>query len=119
MSSSQVGDMKAMREALEAIRNLAYEVQDMNREGDVKTSMPTAWVIDIVSAALSKPPRQCDAGTVEEQEKRFQDFCDDSQVDEDFTSMCARCTLRREKHCELAWAQMPYVAEKGAGNEND
>lgn len=54
------GNAAAMREALEAMRNLAYEVQDMNREGDVKTSMPTAWVIDIVSAALSKPPRNCD-----------------------------------------------------------
>lgn len=53
----EANDRKAMREALEAIRDLAYEVQDMNREGDVKTSMPTAWVIDIVSAALSKPPR--------------------------------------------------------------
>lgn len=61
--------------------------------------------------ALSAPPRNCDVGTAEEQAKRFQDFCDDSQVDEDYTSMCARCTLRREKHCELAWAQMPYEDE--------
>lgn len=55
-----VGNAAAWRKALEDIRNLAYEVQDMNSEGDVKTSMPTAWVIDIVSAALAKTARNCD-----------------------------------------------------------
>ena len=66
----------------------------------------------MIKSALSKPLRNCDVGTAEEQGKRFQEFCDDSQTDEDFCSMCARCSLRKEGHCEIAWAQMPY--EEGA-----
>lgn len=79
------GNAAAMREALEAIRDLAYEVQDMNREGDVKTSMPTTWMIDIVSAALA------DATT----EK---------------SSAVGNAAAMRE--CALVWAQMPYEASE-------
>lgn len=107
------GNAAAMRDALEAIRNLAYEVQDMNREGDnVKTSMPTAWVIDIVSAALSAPPRNCDVGTAEEQDARFGEFCVMRR-----TGSCAGCpdpvggftVANGIRECALVWAQTPYA----------
>ena len=109
--SSAVGNAAAMREALEAIRNLAYEVQDMNREGDgdVRTSVPATWVIDIVSAALAAPPRNCDVGTAEEQDNRMDVYCQ--------TRKCESCPLwdnvNNGVRCEFAWAQMPYEAEEG------
>lgn len=80
----EANDMKAMREALEAVRNLAYEVQDMNKEGDVKTSMPTAWVIDTVNAALSRPPRNCDRFA--DAETARQAWLDDAENWDDFGS---------------------------------
>ena len=66
-------------------------------------------VKEALAKALAIPLRECDVGTAEEQAKRFQEFCDDSQTDEDFCSMCARCSLKKERHCEIVWAQMPYT----------
>ena len=99
------GNAAAMREALEAIRNLAYEVQDMNREGDVKTSMPPTWVIDIVSAALSAPPRQCDVGTAKEPYSRQKKWCESNCSLCDATVTCSECFCK--------WAQTPYAAQEG------
>lgn len=56
----EANNVAAMREALESIRNLAFEVQDMNGEGDAKTSLPPKWVIDVVNFALAAPARNCD-----------------------------------------------------------
>ena len=105
---------EVLREALEELMKFTcnccqerYCEEDVEEEDGQRIPSPCSVIIK-ARAALALPRRQCDVGTAEEQKKRFQDFCDDSQVDEDYTSMCARCTLRREKHCELAWAQMPY-----------
>lgn len=59
-----------------------------------------------IKAALSAPPRNCDVGTAEEQSKRFDAHCRKHMG-------CLTCPLREKdggvpKHCEFAWAQMPY-----------
>lgn len=60
-----------------------------------------------VDAALAAPPRNCDVGTAEEQDKRFTyQFC---RVG---IEGCIRCKLNTLKHrgntCGIHWAQMPY-----------
>lgn len=58
--------------------------------------------------ALAKPPRNCDVGTAEEQDKRFTyQFC---RVG---IEGCVRCKLNTLKHrgntCGIHWAQMPHT----------
>lgn len=57
---SECGDAAKLREALEALLNLAYEVEDMNSDTGPRTSIPTKFVIDTAKAALAAPPRNCD-----------------------------------------------------------
>ena len=69
---------------------------------------------DMVNRALSKPPRNCDIGTPEEQAERFADFCE--------ARTCAECPANPklwnyEVPCSFIWwNKLPYdaVAEGGA-----
>ena len=66
------------------------------------------WQTDIrkaheaVNAALAAPPRNCDVGTAEEQEKRYLALCDSNN--------CSSCPVRfkGKTDCVFTWAQMPY-----------
>ena len=67
----------------------------------------------IVRAALAKPPRNCDVGTLTEQQQRFRDFCEKMQhTDKACCGGCPIVHLRVKgiigNSCEIAWAQMPY-----------
>ena len=62
-----------------------------------------------IRAALSAPPRNCDVGTVAEQDERFDKYCYDHRSHE---ICCGKCPIFGEPCCELAWSQMPY--EEGA-----
>ena len=65
---------------------------------------------DVISHALSSPPRNCDVGTVEEQTKRMRNNCNK------YKPSCKGCkyvTDLQKENCWLAWAQMPYEAEEG------
>ena len=66
-----------------------------------------------INAALAAPARNCDVGTVEEQEQRYEKFCDSHKwVDDEGANACMpECPLSKTLDCALAWAQMPY--EKG------
>lgn len=61
-------------------------------------------------AALALPRRQCDVGTPEEQEKRFNRFCGARHLPRREVGIyCAyKCPVEGETSCELQWAQMPY-----------
>ena len=78
----------------------------------------------IVEAALAAPQRNCNVGTIDEQYKRFKNFCrthqfisDDSEDGFPPVYVCSNesCPLHNyyiahnEDHCELAWAQLPYI----------
>lgn len=66
--------------------------------------------------APSLPLRNCDVGTPREQGERFKVFC--SRKGEGFgvAAYCAyECPCGNKGDCKLAWAQMPYEAEEGAG----
>ena len=85
--------------------------EDAEEEDGQRVPSLCGPIIRMRNALSANPIRNCDVGTAEEQSHRFQDFCDDSQTDEDYSSMCKWCSLRKMKHCELAWAQMPYAQE--------
>jgi hypothetical protein len=68
--------------------------------------------LDKAKAALAAPAINCEVGTVEEQSERFRAYC---EAHKDNDAECLYCPLfgKTGGHCELAWAQMPYEAEKG------
>lgn len=66
--------------------------------------------IDASRAALSAPPRNCDVGTAEEQGRRYEHYCFTHRTME---RCCQDCPIKDEPCCELAWAQMPYMAQEG------
>ena len=59
-----------------------------------------------IKASIAALPRNCDVGTPKEQSARFDAHCRKHMG-------CLTCPLREKdggvpKHCEFAWAQMPY-----------
>ena len=110
MSCKQESDAAKLREAVMKIYQLAYEWEANERLGitgsdpDAKDSAETLFEIQsITTAALAAPPRNCDVGTDAEQERRFDEFCDDIR------ECGSDCPLfETEVSCKLAWAQMPY-----------
>ena len=76
---------------------------------------------DKLKHALSAPPRNCDVGTADEQEDRFDAFCKHQMYKSGYMS-CPDCPIYRkdEHYCKLRWAQMPYESEvKNQGVAND
>ena len=86
----QLGDAAKLREAIITIRDKAHE-QYVNDYG-----IDTVWIQDVANAALAAPARNCDVGTAEEQEKRY---------DEWLNADVLRGSLGLSP---LEWAQMPY-----------
>ena len=88
------GDQMKMREALELA--LDALISWLNGTIDRTTNRET---IKAIRAALSAPPRQCDVGTAEDQERRYK------ATGEVYHTL----TLTNA----LAWAQTPYAAKEG------
>lgn len=68
--------------------------------------------------ALAAPPRNCDVGTVAEQNERYKRFCARHYQANNVDAQCDACPCKEERwDCELEWAQLPYEAtatpEKG------
>ena len=109
ISDEPVGNAEAMREALEAL--IAYwdwNGFDAMRESRLK---------DMARAALAVPRRNCDVGTEKEQAERQKAYCRKHYQPDQLGGNCHKCPLkyRRGWSCQLAWAQMPYEAQEGAG----
>ena len=104
--SSAVGNAAAMREALEKVRRVLHcaIVADILKGDDVNSAF------NEVTAALSAPPRNCDVGTAEEQEKRFNSFCKThlSGTRSICSAQCPCVGCRSMFHCLTKWSQMPY-----------
>lgn len=96
------GNSKAMRDALEAARDLLLP----QCNGGAAFAKACGETINKIMDALSAPPRNCDVGTAKEQSARFDKFCYDHRSS---GKGCGGCPfLNCESCCELAWAQMPY-----------
>lgn len=105
-----IGNAAAMREALVKIReyiitgNTGYEPKEL-----------LELILNWCDSSLTKPPRNCDVGTAEEQEKRFTEVCKANSED-GVRGICSEtCPFGRDyqSECALAWAQMKYT-EGGA-----
>ena len=103
------GNAAAMREALEAFveySELVCRMGMFNRDS-------LFAITTKARAALSAPRRQCDVGTAEQQAERMRrKFC--AKQKRDGIIDCSLCPIRHayRRDCTLAWAQMPYEAER-------
>ena len=104
--------MMAMRRALRDVSRVAEEMTRGTITGEsVDRKTVDTWakrLCEIISRDLAIPLRNCDVGTVKEQEARWYDYCDDvTRGDCPPSSGC--------KSCALFWAQMPYKQQKKEG----
>ena len=97
-------NVKAMREALVIVKRLV--------DGLLMWQTDIRKAHEAVNAALAAPPRNCDVGTAEEQEKRFYAFCGYHRFQSGIKGMCSSlcpCIRCRDMcNCITTWAQMPY-----------
>lgn len=103
--SLQVGDIAAMREALELARDLILP----QCNGGTEFAKACGETVNKIMNALAKPPRNCDVGTPEEQGDRFADFCRKHEC-------TMNCPIKKKwsgynPSCGILWSQMPYEKE--------
>lgn len=101
----EASNVKSMREALmEASIALSSATHHHLTEDDAKDCLA------VIESALSKPPRNCDVGTADEQAKRFHSFCEKFQSR--IQGMCSpQCPCKDccdKCQCLIKWAQTPY-----------
>lgn len=100
-------NIKTPQDALEWLdRSIREEV-----ELDDEMSNAHAIQLGFIQKMLAKfPRRNCDVGTVKEQDARFRKFCKKDSMDNfEATAYCAyECPCGNSYDCKLAWAQMPY-----------
>lgn len=69
-------------------------------------------IINLARGYRSIPLRNCDVGTAEEQERRYDNYCH-AHINQE--NCCDECPISAAKaQCEFAWAQMPYAEKGGA-----
>lgn len=104
-----VGNAAKLREAAKHVQSTMERLRDPTD----KNNAEFVRILEIVSAALAAPPRNCDVGTEDEQSKRLERYCDNYGRYCDGTPKCTECPLserimKEGGRCELYWAQMPY-----------
>ena len=112
LANAGVGNMAAMREALEAARDLLLP----QCNGGTAFAKACGETVNKIMDALSAPPRNCDVGTAEEQIAMFNEFCN-SEWRDSGNANCGNCPLWVSgtigDNCQIRWAQMPYEAQEG------
>ena len=105
----EANNSAAMREVVMALAAVILPPRDKAGEDGW-----LAWIRAMqgkARAALAAPPRNCDVGTAEEQDARYNKLCEPLRS-------CGQCPVyikaQGVDHCEFVWAQMPYN-EKGGG----
>lgn len=102
----EFGNIAKLRNALELSKvAILVAKEKMNLENPV--------ILKVIDDALAAPARNCDVGTWQQQEKRFESFCNRFRHD-----YCRGCSLGKEffenheiGECRLAWAQRKYESE--------
>jgi hypothetical protein len=104
-----------MREALENSNGLIEELVLLGEWHESAREQ-----IEENYAALYAPPRNCDVGTVDEQEERFHAFCNrHTNEDAQHCNDCPINNMQTEADCALVWAQMPYGANEKGHDDGD
>ena len=91
----EASNIKAMRDALLKVKKLF--------DGRIMFQKAVREAHEVVNAALSAPPRNCDVGTPEDQHNRFMRFCDSKSM--------GYCWGRGCRKCMAQWGQIPYEGE--------
>lgn len=119
----QIGCAPAMRKALVWLSETGFRspeggwmcitLKRVQKDGKPCSIEVPPYAEDVINAALAKPPRNCDVGTVEEQHQRFIDYCNACDCPmgciyrKEFVGMLdTRCASMLK--CYIRWAQMPY-----------
>lgn len=106
-----------LRDTLVSVKKSIDEMGAASLDGDpeillMSLTQVCARLSARIDAALAEPVRNCDVGTVEEQQARHCAWCRKHGIDGDNKVNCAHpdmsCIL-----CTLRWAQMPYVEKDG------
>lgn len=106
--------METINKLREALKLCVDEMCDRCRElaaarGNPLPCLSGCEPVRKAKLALVKPLRNCDVGTAEEQEKRFDAFCRG-------INGCRDCIIHirgQNDYCHSAWSQMPYEGEGG------
>ena len=103
---AQPGNAAAMREALEAARDLLLP----QCNGGTAFAKTCGETVNKIMDALSAPPRNCDVGTAEEQEERY------IKLKREHIDKLTRCPAVGPSFFpdSLYWAQIPYKEKEGA-----
>ena len=107
--------MNSDKHLRDVFKSIIKRVDDAIKSDDAQ--FLTGALLHIRSAAkhmLLLPPRNCDVGTAEEQEARFNKFCNSHYNINNVDGKCGTCPLKenRKAICEFAWLQMPYEEVK-------
>lgn len=102
-----------LREALKQAKEIARTIYSTSDKGSPHEDLAEK-IVEIVSAALAAPTRNCEVGTAEEQAERYGRYCDKFTTDSMHCESCPCCGKILLGKCEFAWAQMPY--EEGGNN---
>ena len=94
------GNAAAMREALERFMGW-YNITSI-RTASLRT------IAEAARAALSKPARNCDVGSPEEQAQRFDNFCESNASNGPCSLKCPCIDCFNQCQCLCTWAQLPY-----------
>ena len=105
------GNAAALREALESADSLIAEGIETEVDDEIEHPFHLELACEVIQRALAEPPRNCDIGTAEEQERRFRKYCETEECNR---YRCGHgCKAVCIDKCAVAWAQMPYEAQEG------
>ena len=120
-SIKALGNVQKMRKALVWLRENGYRSPEggwmcitlkmTHKDGNPHPVEVPPYADDVIDAALSALPRNCDVGTEEKQYERFRAFCD--KYDKDCTGCPCDGLTCSLAYCFAKWAQMPYVEKEG------
>lgn len=110
----------AMRDTLKKIAAMDIPHNFQNERFDIADACyDLTHAIKEARAVLSAPQRNCDVGTAEEQEKRFEKFCSMYHLPKGKGCYSCPAIPTRSPNafhrnvCRINWNQMPYEAKEG------
>ena len=97
--------MNTNEELCEALSEILHLIDKWRTDGAME-HWQYSQLFDVADNALALPRRNCDVGTAEEQNERFNNFCGSHM-------RCDSCPhWETNGDCGIKWAQMPYEEAK-------
>jgi len=106
--------IKRMKETLTLIADVAESLEAELKRNHAPSNQiqDVANIRNIARDAAAFRLRNCDVGTAEEQQQRFEHFCRKTKLGRiEATAYCAYECPCKAWDCKFAWEQMPYESE--------